>query len=243
LTEWGSKYVGAVVRIAGLLHFAEHGEAGHRYPVDPETIRAAERIGNYFKATAINVFTGMADPNIADAVYLLDRVASLDSEEMSQRELFNACSRPRFPTMAALLPALNRLVEHGWLISLEVSKSTKAGRPASPATWFTLPPNTQNTQKGSHDRVLQVLRILRQGSIAVSTILFRHVGERYTVRFSYDPDLVELLKGTVSACARSWDLMNYTPDIWVPNVYASVCDAHFSAWRPHSSAREERPGG
>ena len=36
----------------------------------------------------------------------------------------------------------------------------------------------------------------------------------------------------------------WTPDIWVPNVYASVCDAaHFSAWRPHSSAREERPGG
>ncbi|MDT7737275.1 MAG: hypothetical protein QOK09_644 [Mycobacterium sp.] len=82
-------------------------------------------------------------------------------------------------------------------------------------------------------RVLQVLRILRQGSIAVSTILFRHVGERYTVRFSYDPDLVELLKDTVPACARSWDLMNYAPDIWVPNVYASVPDAaHFSAWRP-----------
>jgi hypothetical protein len=51
-------------------------------------------------------------------------------------------------------------------------------------------------------RVLQVLRILRQGSIAVSTILFRHVGERYTVRFSYDPDLVELLKDTVPACAQ-----------------------------------------
>jgi replicative DNA helicase len=125
-----AKYLG--VSRATLYRCLSGGGCVVRCPVDPETIRAAERIGNYFKATAINVFTGMADPNIADAVYLLDRVASLDSDEMSQRELFNACSRPRFPTMAAMLPALNRLVEHGWLISLEASKSTKAGRPASP---------------------------------------------------------------------------------------------------------------
>jgi hypothetical protein len=133
-----------------------------RYPVDPETVSAAERIGNYFKATAINVFTGMADPNIADAV-----------------------------------------------------------------------------------RVLQVLRILRQGSIAVSTILFRHVGERYTVRFSYDPDLVELLKDSVPACARSWDLVNYTPDIWVPNVSMRACPMPpiSRLGDQRSSAREEGPGG
>jgi hypothetical protein len=33
----------------------------------------------------------------------------------------------------------------------------------------------------------------------MSTVLFHRRGERYTVRFSYDPDLVELLKTTVPA--------------------------------------------
>jgi hypothetical protein len=102
LTEWGSNYVGAVVRIAGLPHLAEHGEAGHSTPVQAETIRAAERIGDYFKAAAINVFTRMADPDVADTVYLLGRVVSLDADEVSKRDVFTASSRLRFLTVAAV---------------------------------------------------------------------------------------------------------------------------------------------
>jgi hypothetical protein len=132
LTEWGSKYVGAVVRIAGLLHLAEHGEAGRSAPVQADTIRAAERIGSYFKAAAINVFTRMADPDIANAAYLLDRVAALDADEVSERDVFSWCNRSRFPTTAAMAPALNRLVEHGYLIPLEQTKKLGGGRPASP---------------------------------------------------------------------------------------------------------------
>jgi hypothetical protein len=39
----------------------------------------------------------------------------------------------------------------------------------------------------------------------MSSVLFRRRADHYTVRFSYDPDLVELLKTTVPAWARSWD--------------------------------------
>lgn len=128
--------MGAVVRIAGLLHLGEHGEAGHSWPVRVETIKAAERIGRYFKAAAINVFNQMGtDPDTADAVYLLGRVEYLcqrgDTDEVSARELFTASSRPRFPDMAAMMPALKRLVEHGYLIQLPAAKPT-GGRPASP---------------------------------------------------------------------------------------------------------------
>lgn len=134
LTDWGSKYVGEVVRIAGLLHLGQHGEAGLRYPVQPPTIEAAERIGRYFKACAVNVFSQMgADPEIADAVYLLERIRRLGQGEVSERELFNACSRPRFPTMADMMPALTRLVDHGYLIPLDNPKPKPAGgRPPSP---------------------------------------------------------------------------------------------------------------
>jgi replicative DNA helicase len=132
LTEWGSKYVGAVVRIAGLLHLAEHGQKGYRYPVQPETIRAAERIGDYFKAAAINVFSQMGStPDTADAMYLLTVVERIKGDAVSEREMFTASSRPRFPTKADMMPALRRLIEHGYLIPQETPKPT-GGRPASP---------------------------------------------------------------------------------------------------------------
>jgi hypothetical protein len=38
-----------------------------------------------------------------------------------------------------------------------------------------------------------------------AVIVFRFCDGAYRVRFSYDPDLVELLKTTVPAWARSWD--------------------------------------
>jgi hypothetical protein len=37
------------------------------------------------------------------------------------------------------------------------------------------------------------------------SVLFRRAGDHYTVKFSYAPDLVELLKITVPGWARSWD--------------------------------------
>ena len=139
LTEWGGKYVGAVVRIAGLLHLGEHGEkAGRSYPVQPETIEAAERIGQYFKACAINVFAQMdVDPVTLDAQYLLSRVERLVQDmpaggpfEVSERELHMA-SKGKLRTKEALKPALKKLDDHGHLIPLEAPKPT-GGRPASP---------------------------------------------------------------------------------------------------------------
>ena len=78
LTEWGGKD-----RRRGGPHRrpAAPGRTWRRwcrYPVQPETIEAAQRIGLYFKAAAINVFSNRGRrPDTADAVYLLDRVAYL----------------------------------------------------------------------------------------------------------------------------------------------------------------------
>jgi replicative DNA helicase len=129
LTDWGSKYAGKVVRIAGLLHLAKHGANGVRYPVQLETIEAAERIGRYFKACAINVFTQIgASPDIADALYLLRRVVSLGTDEVSERDMFTACSRSRFPTKEAMTQALKLLVDHGYLLPLNTPKPAGGGR-------------------------------------------------------------------------------------------------------------------
>ncbi len=131
LTDWGSKYAGKVVRIAGLLHLAEHGANGVRYPVQAETVGKAERIGRYFKACAINVFSQLGNADITDAVYLLRRVMRLGADEVSERDMFN-CSRPRFPTKEAMAPALKLLVDYGYLLPLDTPKPATRGRPASP---------------------------------------------------------------------------------------------------------------
>ncbi len=133
LIDWGAKYAGAVARIAGIIHLASHGAVeGPKKAVGADTIKAAERIGEYFKAAAINVFAEMGtDRTTADAVYLLERIRRLDSGEVSERDVHVASSRSRFPTKTDLKIALDVLVDHGWLIPLGRPEPT-GGRPASP---------------------------------------------------------------------------------------------------------------
>jgi replicative DNA helicase len=128
LKDWGSKYVGAIARIAGLLHLAEYGS--EKTEVDAETIRQAHRIGQYFKACAVNVFIEMGtDATTADAVYLWERIKDFD--EVSERDMQYA-SRARFINKAEMMPALTRLVDHGYLVRLEEDEERKRGRQPSP---------------------------------------------------------------------------------------------------------------
>lgn len=150
LADWGAKYVGAVARIAGIIHLVEHGaDDGPAEQVTAETILQASRIGRYFKAAAINAFAEMGtDEGTADAVYLLERTRRLDQAEVSERDL-HVATRPRFKTKADLMPVLDRLVEHGYLIPIEVPATSGGGRPPSPRyTVHTCVQNPHNTQKG-----------------------------------------------------------------------------------------------
>ena len=132
LADWGSKYVGAVIRIAGILHMTGYLRDRFGHQIEAETIKSAHLLGEYYKACAINVFTEMGtDQTVADAIYLLGRIRHLNQEEVSERELFSAASRGRFPTMGALGPALDRLIDHGYLIPVTDTKPT-GGRPTSP---------------------------------------------------------------------------------------------------------------
>ena len=129
LRDWGSKYVGAIARIAGLIHLAERGpEKGPTSSVDAETVRRAYLIGEYYKACAINVFIEMGtDDATTDAVFLLDRIDQLGVTELSERDIHRA-GRSRFTTKAALQAPLARLVENGYLAELESPEPEKRGR-------------------------------------------------------------------------------------------------------------------
>jgi hypothetical protein len=131
LADWGAKYVGAIARIAGLLHLAAHGpDKGPTTSVNAQTILAAHRIGAYFKACAINAFTEMGTDQVtADAVYLWDRIEHLGVDEVSERDMMRAARRLK--TRDVLIPAVARLVDHGYLNPMPQPQQTK-GQPQSP---------------------------------------------------------------------------------------------------------------
>jgi replicative DNA helicase len=138
VTVWGAKYAGAIARITGILHLAKYGpDEGPRKSVTAETLRDAHRIGEYFQAAAINAFSEMGtDQGTADAVYLLERIERLRRNapadqpfDLSERDM-HVAGKSRFRKKPDLLPAIERLVDHGYLSPLPPPKST-GGRPAS----------------------------------------------------------------------------------------------------------------
>jgi replicative DNA helicase len=62
-----------------------------------------------------------ADPGVADAIYLLNRIERLGLVEVSERDLLRGAQR--FKNKSQLTPALSRLVDHGYLIPLKAPKS------------------------------------------------------------------------------------------------------------------------
>lgn len=131
LADWGAKYVGTVARIAGLIHLACHGSTdGPRQLVTAETIQAARRVGQYYKACAVKAFATMGtDLATANAEYLLSRIRSLQAEEFSERDISRVAKR--FKNRNEMQPSITRLIDDGWLSQLPPPPPT-GGRPASP---------------------------------------------------------------------------------------------------------------
>lgn len=160
ISDWAGKLVGAVVRVAGLLHMAEHADntAPWCVPVSVETMEGSIEIGQYLTAHAQAAFNLMgADPIVEDARYILRWVASTSTMVFSKRELHQA-NRGRFPRVDALDPALAVLISHGYLTERPTDRTLRPGRTPSPV--FEMNPltpahNPQNAQNpiGSRDDI------------------------------------------------------------------------------------------
>jgi len=79
--------MGAIARIAGLLHIAEHGaELAARRPIGVDTMSAALTLGAYFTAHAQVAFDLMgADPALVRAQDVLDHVHGRQLAEVRPR--------------------------------------------------------------------------------------------------------------------------------------------------------------
>lgn len=130
--DWGSKYVGAVVRLAALLHLAGNRD-GWGTPIHAGTIDRAAELGDYFAAHALAAFEDMGtDPVVDDARAVLDWIERHQPDQFSRRELFTGVSRGRFRKVAQLDAPLNLLEQHGHIRALPQPEPAGRGRPPAP---------------------------------------------------------------------------------------------------------------
>jgi replicative DNA helicase len=133
MRDWGAKAVGAMMRIAALLHLAEHLRDGYERPISQDTISAAHALIEYYTAHTLAAFDTMTtDETAGRAHQLLDWTAKTGTTRFSARDAFTGLSRAQFPKMNDLDPALNLLEQHGYLRRLPPPPNPGRGRPPAP---------------------------------------------------------------------------------------------------------------
>lgn len=113
MRDWGGKLVGAMVRIAALLHCAQADGDPTQTEISVETMGAAIDIAEVLGAHAAMAYEIMgADPDIADAQYILKRINGMDS--INRTELYKLC-RGRFKLSAAMDAPISILIDRGYI--------------------------------------------------------------------------------------------------------------------------------
>lgn len=128
MRDWGSKLVGAMVRIAALLHLSSFPAD---VPISVETLTAAIRIAEFLSIHAEAAYQAMgADESVEDAKYLWRRIADNGEPEISKRDLFRLV-RGKFKKAECMEAPLRVLMEYGY-IRIEDVERDGAGRKSSP---------------------------------------------------------------------------------------------------------------
>lgn len=125
IADWASKYIGAVLRIAGLIHVATF----KNMEVEVETIEHAIQIGKYFLAHAIYAYSLMGtDLSIQKATFVLAKLKKKNVTTIKRSELFQMCRGKFFRKTEDILPTLDLLAAHGYIRQKEPQRQS-AGRP------------------------------------------------------------------------------------------------------------------
>lgn len=130
ITDWVGKFVGAVLRIAGILHIAQNPVMPMFVDVNGETMERAVSIGRYFLEHAKAAYALMgADQVNKNAEYLLTAIKRDKLSEFSRRDAMRLCRR--FKTVDSLQPVLNRLCEYGYIAPKPAQTTFNSGRKPS----------------------------------------------------------------------------------------------------------------
>lgn len=130
ITDWAGKYVGAVLRIAGLLHVAVSNGVPDFWDVSEETMKNAVRIGEYFLEHAKAAYSLMgADLVNKQGEYLLSKIQKEQVRAFSRRDAMRMCRN--FKTADSIQPVLNRLCEYGYIAPKPTEAVQGVGRKPS----------------------------------------------------------------------------------------------------------------
>ena len=142
ISDWAGKFVGAVLRISGILHVMKYPKDSMFDAVDRETMEHAVIIGRYFLAHAKAAYSLMgADTVNKDAQHLLSFIKRERLAEFSRRDAMRLCRS--FKTADSLQPVLNRLCEYGYIAVKPQEPTSGIGR--RPSEIYVTNPAVLNT--------------------------------------------------------------------------------------------------
>ncbi len=133
MADWGGKLHGEAIRLAGLLHLAEH-DAPHLRPIGLCTMRQALDLATVFSEHAKVAFALMgADPDLECAKHILAWIRNRRIESFQAREAFEKV-KGRYHKMDMVRAGLNVLEERAYIFAAEVQarEPGRAGRSPSP---------------------------------------------------------------------------------------------------------------
>ena len=126
---WGGKIVGQTLRIAGCMHCAKHSSNPAETLVSEKTMRQAVKISKYFIEHAKYAFSLMGkDKALHGAQYILKRLKLHHRQEISKYQIFRLCRSKHFSKADDILPALELLIEYGY-IKEHIDPAPTGGRP------------------------------------------------------------------------------------------------------------------
>lgn len=146
MRDWGGKLVGAMLRIAALIHAAEVQGNPAETLISPEVMAAAVKIAEFLSVHAMAAYQAMgADENYEDAKYLWRRIDGTGQGEITKRDLWHIC-KGKYKKVESMEPALQTLVDMGYV--REVEQST-GGRPSKKLIINPLTKSTRSTKRAS----------------------------------------------------------------------------------------------
>jgi hypothetical protein len=133
LSDWGSKLSGAVARIAGLFHIAQHGIETNI--ISAGIVAASCSIGGFFKDHALYSFGIMKqNAGIESARRILEYIDTHEPEGEGKPDTFKArdvlAVKRAFNMIDEILPGLEVLIDRGYIREIEPEYQGR-GRPSA----------------------------------------------------------------------------------------------------------------
>ena len=162
LSEWIGKLRANVIRIAGLLHIADHNPNPE---VDAPTMSRAIEIGNYYlhHMTAISDHWGI-NQDAVQARQLLQWMVANGHEQITLRELMRSNGRA-FPNLDAIRPPLTLLIENGWIRPADGTNVTFTPARGKPSPLLELHPLTAQKLAKQSEVVTHVMHVTIRGEL------------------------------------------------------------------------------